>query len=211
MADNALMRSKCTILAMILLTSSLFVAASATEVKAYTYGDFDYKIIYGVNIEISGYHGNGGHVSIPDVIDSMLVTSIGEYAFHYCPTITSVTISDGVRNIGDAAFRDCISMTNVNIPDYVNSIGTLAFADCNSLTTIDVSPDNAVFASVDGVLYDKGIHTMLQFPGGKVTALIPASVTTIDFNAFYHCPSLTSITVNPNNMNFAIGKLHKQS
>ena len=203
MLKKGLQSSKCIVLVMLLLSSSVLVVASTADATTYTYGDFDYRIISGVNIEITAYHGSGGPVSIPDVINGMLVTSIADYALFHCTSITSVSISDGVRNIGDAAFRDCTSMTNVNIPEFVNSIGMLAFADCDSLTAFNVDPDNAAYASVGGVLYDKAIGTMLQCPGGKVSVLIPASVKAIDFNAFYHCPSLAYITVSLNNMNFA--------
>ena len=203
MLKKGLQSSKCIVLVMLLLSSSVLVVASTADATTYTYGDFDYSVIYGVNIEIKGYHGSGGSVLIPEFINGMLVTSIGDYALFHCTSITSATIPDGVRDIGDAAFRDCTSMTYVFVPYLVDSIGMLAFDDCDSLTTIDVDHDNEFYASVDGVLYDKGINTLIQCPGGKVAALIPASVKTIDFNAFYHCPALKTITVSPSNMNFA--------
>ena len=62
-------------------------------------------------------------VEIPDS-----VTSIGERAFYYCRKLTSVTIPNSVTSIGDWAFRDCISLTSVEIPDSVTSIGNSAFS-----------------------------------------------------------------------------------
>ena len=41
------------------------------------------------------------------------VTSIGEYAFSHCTSLTSVTISDSVTSIGEYAFYDCTSLTDV--------------------------------------------------------------------------------------------------
>ena len=64
------------------------------------------------------------------------VTSIGDSAFYWCTSLTSVTIPDSVTGIGDSAFYWCTSLTSVTIPDGVTSIGWCAFADCESLTNV---------------------------------------------------------------------------
>ena len=64
------------------------------------------------------------------------VTSIGDYAFYNCTSLTSVTIPDGVTSIGDYAFYNCTSLTSITIPDAVTSIGDSAFYYCSSLTSI---------------------------------------------------------------------------
>ena len=47
---------------------------------------------------------------------------------------TSFVIPNGVTSIGNYAFRDCTSLTSVKIPNSVTSIGEFAFYDCTSLT-----------------------------------------------------------------------------
>ena len=64
-----------------------------------------------------------GHVKIPKG-----VTSIGESAFSWCESLTSVTIPRSVTSIGEQAFEDCESLASVTIPEGVTSIGKGAFS-----------------------------------------------------------------------------------
>ena len=66
------------------------------------------------------------------------VTRIGERAFYYCTSLTSVTIPNSVRSIGKWAFSHCTSLTSVTIPNSVTSIGDGAFASCTSLTSVTI-------------------------------------------------------------------------
>ena len=66
------------------------------------------------------------------------VTSIGDWAFDNCSSLTSVTIPNSVTSIGDYAFYLCSGLTSVTIGNSVTSIGEKAFAGCSSLTAIYV-------------------------------------------------------------------------
>ena len=47
-----------------------------------------------------------------------------------------ITFDDELTTIGDYAFRDCASLTSVTIPDSVTTIGEEAFCYCGSLTSV---------------------------------------------------------------------------
>ena len=90
-------------------------------------------------ITITGYTGPGGAVNIPDTINGLPVTSIGDGAFVATAlNLTSVTIPNSVTSIGRRRFAYCTSLTNISIPSSVTSIGRGAFNSCTSLTSVTI-------------------------------------------------------------------------
>ena len=74
-----------------------------------------------------------GCTSLTRVTIGNSVTSIGDCAFGYCESLTSVTIGNSVTSIGNYAFYNCTGLTNITIPNSVTSIGYDAFYNCNNL------------------------------------------------------------------------------
>ena len=112
------------------------------------------------------------------------VTSIGEKAFLYCTSLTSVTIPDSVTSIGSGAFYYCTSLTSVTIPGSVTSIGAEAFYNCTSLTSVTIP--NSVTSIGDSAFF---------YCTSLTSVTIPDSVTSIGSGAFSNCTSLTSVTI----------------
>ena len=81
------------------------------------------------------FHGNK---QIKEFIIPNSVTSIGERAFEYCVSLTSVTIPNSVIKIEYRAFSHCKSLTSVTIPNSVTRIGYCAFYWCDSLESATI-------------------------------------------------------------------------
>ena len=146
---------------------------------------FDYTSNGDGTITITGYTGPGGAVVIPDTINGLLVTGIGDYAFSGKTSVTSVTIPNSVTNIGSGAFDSCTNLTSVTTGNSVTSIGSAAFRFCTSVASLTI-PDSVT--RIGGSAFSS--CTSLT----NVT--IPNNVANIGFAAFRFCTNLSAITVD---------------
>ena len=111
------------------------------------YRDFEYSRM-GSGIEIKKYIGSATTVVIPSQIDNLPVTIIGEGAFGYCKSLTSIQIPNSVTTIGNYAFQRCISLTSVRLLNPNTSIAESAFADCNSSLRILREPTTGTVVEI---------------------------------------------------------------
>ena len=167
--------------------------------KGYTYWNEDnltWKLDANGTLTISGtgtmknYYDNKKspvykNSNVKKVVIEDGVTSIGNYAFTYCVSLTSITIPDSVTSIGYYAFFYCSSLTSITISDSVTSIGNYAFFYCRSLTSITI-PDSVTSIGNDAFSNCRSLTSIT----------IPDSVTSIGNDAFYGCSSLKTISLS---------------
>ena len=151
------------VLSLLLLLCFHALAETDRETE-YKSGDYRYRILEDGTAEITLYDGYAKVLEIPSELDSHPVTSIGNYAFSNCRSLTSVTIPDSVTSIGDWAFEDCNSLISVILPASVTSIGSNPFAYCDSFTKIIVPSDHPYLATIHGVLFSKPDRRLVCYP-----------------------------------------------
>ena len=193
--------------------------------KGYTYwneGNLTWKLYADGTLNISGtgamkdytnYNSSDsqspvfGNDTIKNVVIEDGVTSIGNYAFWSCSSLTSITIPKSVTSIGANAFERCSSLTSITIPDSVISIGASVFEECRNLSSITLS--NNITSIGTFAFYNCSGLTSITIPetvtsigdfafegcSSLTSITIPDGVTSIGASAFYNCSNLTSITI----------------
>lgn len=105
------------------------VAENETPASEFVYGS------NGSEIRINGFVGDSTEIVIPQSIDGVPVTMIGEKAFAET-NITSVYIPEGVNHIGKQAFYDCEKLHTVSIPSTMTWLPIECFMACRRLHTV---------------------------------------------------------------------------
>lgn len=112
-------------------------------------------------------------------------------------SMSAIEIPETVTNIRNGAFIGCELLKKIWIPENVVSIGENAFGGCSKLEYIDVASGNKMYASIDGILYNKDCSELIRMPEKYNTKdfEISKTVTTIKSRAFQHCHSLQYLHV----------------
>lgn len=74
------------------------------------------------------------------------VTTIEDYAFHYCSKLTTIDIPDSVTTIGNYAFYYCSKLTSITLGNFVTAIEDYTFYNCSGLTSITLGKSVTLFA-----------------------------------------------------------------
>lgn len=152
-----------------------------------------------------GYEGEDTMLTIPSVIEGVIVAQIEGRAFSGCTTLERVVLPDSITYISggfsgctalkevvlpdsityiSGGFSGCTALERITIPDNVTSIGLGAFKGCTALTEITL-PDSVVEIGGDTFRDCTGL-TEISIPDG---------VTKIGDSAFRGCTALTGIVL----------------
>ena len=138
-------------------------------------------------------------------------SSLGDYAFFECETLTRVNLCEGLSSIGVRAFAGCKRLTAANLPASLETIRENAFFGCLSLTSLSFAEGSALERIGVNAFYKCGQLKTVTLPDSLKA--LPAScfadcfslesidlggVTTVGKNAFHRCTRLTSATIADN-------------
>ena len=149
-------------------------------------------------ITITGWTGPVGPASIPEIINGLPVTAIGDSAFSLNSNVTSVVIGDRITQMGMRAFFFCTNLASVTIGTGLTNIETYAFYNCSNLTQVVLGTNVESIGDLAFCGSTKLAHIHLPDSllslgesafsfSGLTNITVPNSVKTIEDEAFANC------------------------
>jgi uncharacterized protein YjdB len=125
--------------------------------------------------------------------------NIESQALRECVTLVGIILPDELESIGTEAFRSSYNIGEVIIPASVTDISSDAFTNCGGIRAFRVDEENAVYCSVDGILYSKNKTKLIfyAYGNGLKSFEVPSHVTSIEFLSFYDCTLESLIISSP--------------
>ncbi len=174
--------------------TSIKIPASVTKIgeEAFVYCE----LLADIQVDAS----NSKYCSQDDVLFNKKTTLI-QYPLGHVRT--NYTIPKSVTNIVDNALSGCNYLREIIVPASVTDGLAVNLGDCVSLETITVNAANSVYASQDGVLFNKAKTILLKYPIGNVRTsyTIPSTVNRIEDWSFHNCSNLTGVVI-PNKVTY---------
>ena len=123
-------------------------------------------------------------VNVTSIVLPNTITHIAEYAFGQTNKLESISLPEGLISIAKSAFLGC-NVRSYNIPASVTNIDVLAFSvKSYADIMINVNDGNAVYSSLDGVLYNKTKTTLYKCVRYVTSFTTPNTVKIIGDSAF---------------------------
>lgn len=130
---------------------------------------------------------------IQNIVVGEAITTIGAYAFYCCADaeVKTFTIKGNINYVGTWGLIHAEKLIVGSKVTYLKK----NFYYLTDFKIIEVEPENSVYSSKDGVLFDKEQKTLIRFPyGTDITSyVIPDSVVKIREYAFFSCRQLEQV------------------
>ncbi|MDE5994262.1 MAG: leucine-rich repeat domain-containing protein [Oscillospiraceae bacterium] len=112
---------------------------------------------------------------------------IEKNAFYACSNLINIVLSNTLEEIGYEAFSGT-EIQQITIPASVMTLDNYALEGMQYLKEIIVDSDNENYASVDGVLFNKDLTVLMQYPSNKddTEYTIPEGTLSVSLTAFWH-------------------------
>ncbi len=133
---------------------------------------------------------------VPNTDPNAKFLGISSYALA-STAIQSVTLPNGEYPLGESAFADCANLTTVRLSQAtrLSFAGTSPFAGCTSFTAYEADGSQE-YTVENGVLYTKGLTSLVSVPTGMTSVTLPSSVTTIGSGAFAGVANMQSVDLS---------------
>ena len=132
------------------------------------------------------------------------ITTLGEYSFHNCAGLQTVTLPPTLRVIQDWAFNGC-SLQSIDIPEGVQEIGEVAFSggDFASLTIPNsvITMGEGCFGGCDKLVSLTIGSGLTEIPArcfsraAIPSVTLPDNITSLGEEAFAECASLAEVNI----------------
>lgn len=148
---------------------------------------------------IKAYLGNDTDITIPDIVNGVIPSTIGRKCFMNS-NLESITLPSSIDSIFTRAFYGCSNLKNINLSN-VQLIGPEALANCPSLTdnidlssVIEVDPRGLAGTYFKTIALPKCNYVGdSAFEGCAAQEIILNKVTDLGKNAFKNCSNLETI------------------
>lgn len=140
--------------------------------------------------------GSLTEISLPET-----VTDIGAYAFYNCYKLSTFTMPSKVTEIKEATFARCSGLTEFEVPEGVETIGYQAFYNCKNLTSISL-PSTWKYCSEQGAYLGDSTTRSVSSSGSIFkdcsslsTIELPEGMTTVPDYAFSNGSYINTVKI----------------